>query len=91
MKVTDLSGSVGTTAARLVLENPSRSWLAIYNLSGNNLFLGMQLPVSATQAFVRIQPAAYYEFVERDTPWKGAIYLVADGASSSYLCQEVST
>lgn len=89
MVVTDLSGSIGTTADRLTYGNPRRRWLGIHNTSAGTITLGFTFPVSSTRGIVALAAGGYYE-INTINYWPGDIYLIGSGAGLTFICQEVS-
>lgn len=89
MTAIDYSGSVGTTAVRLIEKNPLRRGMGLYNLSSNVIYLGYLPTVSAVKGLVGIAGGAFFE-MDLTNLWDGDIWVIASGAGTTFLCEEIS-
>lgn len=89
-RVNDQLSSVGTTAARAVIQDPNRVAFTLVNLSVNILYTGPFPNVSATRGF-RLNPSGglitvLYSEDFHLTGWEW--FVIADAAASTLLTVE---
>ena len=81
----EISGTVGTTAAGLVLQNPRRLGLVLYNLSAGVLFVRPRREASSTNG-LRVAAGGFRSWWwEEDFTFQAQrLSIIGDGANLAY-------